>query len=150
MPRIQGAMPGLLDRLQLRARMTAALVLTSAGTAFVLLFGALWIVSDLIDRADRRELRSHYDFLQTLLQQEAHQATAMSALVASMPPVQQAMAQGDRAALMNLFGNGLAGLKPDYGVEQFQFHTPPATSFLRVHMPAKFGDDLSAFRKTVV
>ena len=91
-------MPGLLDRLQLRARMTAAFALTSAGTAFVLLFGALWIVSDLIDRADRRELHSHYDFLQTVLQQEAHQATTMSALVASMPPVQQAMAQGDRAA----------------------------------------------------
>ena len=26
----------------------------------------------------------------------------------------------------------------------------PATSFLRVHKPQKFGDDLSGFRKTVV
>lgn len=41
-------------------------------------------------------------------------------------------------------------LKPLYGIEQFQFHIPPATSFYRVHMPAKSGDDLSAFRKTVV
>ncbi len=41
-------------------------------------------------------------------------------------------------------------LKPKYGIAQFQFHKPPAISFLRVHKPQKFGDDLSAFRKTVV
>ncbi len=41
-------------------------------------------------------------------------------------------------------------LKPVYGIAQFQFHTPPATSFLRLHKPQKFGDDLSSFRKTVV
>jgi len=41
-------------------------------------------------------------------------------------------------------------LKPTYGIAQFQFHTPPATSFFRVHKPQKYGDDLSSFRKTVV
>ena len=33
---------------------------------------------------------------------------------------------------------------------QFQFHLPPATSFLRLHQPQKFGDDLSSIRATVV
>ena len=74
----------------------------------------------------------------------------MSAVVASMPPVQQAMAHTDRVALMGLFGAGLAELKADHDVEQFQYHTAPATSFLRVHQPAEFGDDLSSFRATVV
>lgn len=37
-----------------------------------------------------------------------------------------------------------------YDIEQFQFHTPPATSFYRAHAPARYGDDLSAFRKTVL
>jgi methyl-accepting chemotaxis protein len=41
-------------------------------------------------------------------------------------------------------------LKNDYDVRQFQFHLPPATSFLRVHKPEKFGDDLSGFRNTVL
>ncbi len=36
------------------------------------------------------------------------------------------------------------------GVAQFQFHTPPATSFLRLHKLRKYGDDLSKFRKTVL
>lgn len=52
--------------------------------------------------------------------------------------------------------NLLRLLKPVYdelskkGIAQFQFHLSPATSFLRVHKPEKFGDDLSSFRNTVV
>ncbi|WP_420266382.1 methyl-accepting chemotaxis protein [Candidatus Magnetominusculus dajiuhuensis] len=65
--------------------------------------------------------------------------------------IQTAFANGDRLALNNLtldfFKNKL---KPEYGVKQFQFHKPPAISFFRVHKPEKHGDDLSAFRQTVV
>ncbi|OEG62090.1 MAG: hypothetical protein BHK79_02470 [Halanaerobium sp. MDAL1] len=32
---------------------------------------------------------------------------------------------------------------------QFQFHLPDSTSFLRLHNPEKYGDDLSSFRFTV-
>jgi len=49
--------------------------------------------------------------------------------------------------LLPLFKNKL---KFKYDIKQFQFHTYPAISFLRLHKPAKFGDDLSAFRRTVV
>jgi methyl-accepting chemotaxis protein len=136
--------------LGLRTRITAALALASAGTAVFVLLGAMWIISGIIDRADERELRSHYDALQSRLGQESRRAAAMSAVVASIPAVQEAMARGDRDALMGLFGAGFAALKSDYGVDQFQFHTPPAISYLRVHQPQKFGDDLSSFRKTVV
>ncbi|PID63213.1 MAG: hypothetical protein CR986_00235 [Ignavibacteriae bacterium] len=41
-------------------------------------------------------------------------------------------------------------LRKKYGVAQFQFHKPPATSFLRLHKLSKFGDDLSSFRETVI
>jgi len=57
----------------------------------------------------------------------------------------------DRAGLVSellpFFSNKL---KPDFNVEQFQFHLPPAISFLRLHKPEKFGDDLSGFRQTVL
>ncbi|MCB9208326.1 MAG: PAS domain-containing protein [Ignavibacteriales bacterium] len=60
-------------------------------------------------------------------------------------------AQGDRDGvndlLFNLYDNSL---KKKHEIEQLQFHTPPATSFLRLHKPSKFGDDLSSFRQTVV
>ncbi len=35
------------------------------------------------------------------------------------------------------------------GVAQFQFHLPDSTSFLRLHSPEKYGDDLSSSRITV-
>ncbi len=134
----------------LRTRIIAALAFASATTAIFVLLGAMWIISGIVERADERELRSHYDALQSRLGQEARRAAAMSAVVAAIPAVQEAMAHDDRDALMRLFGAGFASLKADYGVDQFQFHTPPAISYLRVHQPKKFGDDLSGFRKTVV
>ncbi|MDA9436560.1 methyl-accepting chemotaxis protein [Bradyrhizobium sp. CCBAU 51627] len=134
----------------LRMRITVALAVTAAATALIAVLGAMWIIAGIIDRADQRELRSHYDALLSRIAEESHRAAAMSTVVAAMPATQEAMANQDREALVRLFGPVFAATKSEYGVEQFQFHTPPATSFLRVHQPAKFGDDLSSFRKTVV
>ncbi|BAM90377.1 conserved exported hypothetical protein [Bradyrhizobium oligotrophicum S58] len=122
----------------------------AAATALFVLVVAMWIIGGIIDRANERELHAQYDAFNLRLQLESTRAEAMSAVVAKIPAVQDAMAQNDRDALMRLFGAGMASMKSDYGVDQFQFHTPPATSFLRVHQSAKFGDDLSGFRKTVV
>ena len=143
-------MSGTRILLGLRGRISAALALAAAGTAIFVACGGLWIVDGIIDRANQRELRGHYDALLSDLRREANRAAAMSTVVALMPPVQQAMERGDRAALLGFFGAGFSRLRDHYGAEQFQFHTAPAISFLRVHMPAKHGDDLSGFRKTVV
>lgn len=35
------------------------------------------------------------------------------------------------------------------GIRQFQFHLADGTSFLRLHKPAKYNDDLLAFRETI-
>ncbi|MBF0425529.1 MAG: HAMP domain-containing protein [Magnetococcales bacterium] len=62
-----------------------------------------------------------------------------------------AFSKGDRETLTSLtLPFYEQRLKTIYDIEQFQFHLPPATSFLRVHEPRKFADDLSAFRKTVL
>ncbi len=67
------------------------------------------------------------------------------------PNTLKAMAEGNRDFLAKkyvpMFMNTL---KPKYGINIFQFHKAPAVSFLRVHKPKKFGDDLSAFRATVL
>jgi methyl-accepting chemotaxis protein len=136
--------------MNLRLRITLALIAASVLTAAILLVGSLHTISDVIRRADDRELRGHYDAVISRLAQESRQAAAMSAVVASIPAAQAALAQGDRDTLFKLFEPGYAVLKAQYGVDQFQFHTAPATSFARIHQPKKFGDDLSSFRKTVV
>jgi methyl-accepting chemotaxis protein len=74
----------------------------------------------------------------------------MAALVAGMPTAADAFGRGDRKRLTAEFSRGFNILKNDFKVAQFQFHVPPATSFLRLHQIEKYGDDLSSFRHTVL
>ena len=103
-----------------------------------------------IGTAEERELKSLFENVKATIAMESHSAEMMSNLVANIPDVNAAMAAGDRDKLNSMLGPAFKVLKKDYGVRQFQFHTPPATSFFRVHKPEKYGDDLSSFRKTVV
>jgi len=100
--------------------------------------------------AQERELRAQLSQFEGSVQSLLDSATSRSALVAEIPLVQKAMAENDRKTLEALFVPGFKIMKKQYGVGQFQFHLPPATSFLRVHKPKKFGDDLSGFRKTIL
>src|SRR6476469_10305339 len=108
--------------LGLRMRITLALAVTAAATALIAVLGAMWIIAGIIDRADQRELRSHYDALLSRIAEESHRAAAMSTVVAAMPATQDALAKQDRNALVSLFGPVFAATKSEYGVEQFQSH----------------------------
>jgi len=55
----------------------------------------------------------------------------------------------DREALL-VFTLPMMNKFKEMGIEQFQFHLPDDTSFLRVNQPEKYGDDLSNSRKMVV
>jgi len=103
-----------------------------------------------IARAETRELKGINDAFGAAIATTSDTGAGMAWLVAGVPEVQRAFAEGNRDRLAQLFVPGFETLKDKVGVDQFQFHTAPATSFLRVHMPAKFGDDLSSFRLTVV
>ena len=61
-----------------------------------------------------------------------------------------AFAGGDRASLARRHGDLFQRMRDVYGIAQYQWHVPPATSFYRFHAPETFDDDLSAFRATVV
>ena len=116
----------------------------------VLTFTNLSSMNRLIHEAERGALDAHFKAINNAIAAESRMAETMSAVIANIPLVQERFAAGDRKALNALFAPGFKLLAKDYGIDQFQFHTPPATSFFRVHMPAKFGDDLSSFRNTVV
>jgi methyl-accepting chemotaxis protein len=107
-------------------------------------------MQSLIHEAERSALDANFKAISNAVAAESRTAEAMSALVANIPLVQEKFDNGDRKQLHELFVPGFGRLNKDYGVEQFQFHTPPATSYFRVHKPEKYGDDLSAFRHTVV
>lgn len=116
----------------------------------VMTYANLEIMRSLIAQAEQNELEAHLKNLTNSIAAESRRAESMSALVASIPLVAEKISVADRQLLASLFVPGFKQISREYGVEQFQFHTPSAISFLRVHKPEKFDDDLSAFRHTVV
>jgi methyl-accepting chemotaxis protein len=124
----------------------AAAIVAGAAVGVPLYLGAEQLVAQAADR----ELNSLNRKLDTALQAEIDRAQAMAASVATQPWIGAAIANDDRVALAEAYGPGFAAMKAQHGVVQMQFHTPPATSFLRVHQLDKFGDDLSSFRFTVI
>jgi len=107
-------------------------------------------ISDVVREAEESELRELYRSATAEIESEGRLALAMSYIIASNAEISQAMADGRRDDLASLTKPLFKELKKQYSVRQFQFHLPPATSFLRLHKIQKFGDDLSSFRKTIV
>jgi methyl-accepting chemotaxis protein len=140
----------MLHNLRLWAKIMVVMGAAICGVGAVLTVTNLTNMQSLIREAERSALDAHLKAINNAIAAENRLAEAMSALIANIPLVQEKFDGGDRKLLSELFVPGFGVMKKDYGVEQFQFHTPPATSWLRVHMPAKFGDDLSSFRHTVI
>ena len=98
----------------------------------------------------RMTLEAIHAQIMQVIDQKQKQAYMMAAMVAERPDVQALFAQRDRAGLQALCLPLFQRYQREYGINVFHFHLPPATSFLRLQKPAKFGDDLSSFRFTVL
>jgi methyl-accepting chemotaxis protein len=96
-----------------------------------------------------QQLKLQYDSVIAALDYEGRAALAVSAVIASLPPVGEAIVKGDRDALGALLGGAMKALKAQ-GIPLVTFQTPPATAFYRAHDPKAFGDDASGRRVTVV
>jgi len=107
-------------------------------------------ISSVIDQAQLRELNDLYDRARAEIDSEGRLAEALSYVVSTAPTPKKLMAEGNRAQMAINMIPVFKELKKKYAVRQWQFHTPDAHSFFRVHKPEKYGDDLSSFRHTVV
>ncbi len=132
------------------ARFAIALIAMSVGTAALMGWFTNRHAIALIEQAEQRELMGRFHQLVDAIDGSASEARALAALVANLPGIPHLVATGQRDALAAQMVPSFKAMAKEFGIEQFQFHLPPATSFLRVHAPAKFGDDLSAIRQTVV
>lgn len=127
------------------------------GFALVLIFGIGVLLPLQLHNMDKLMLQTEKNALDRLYQAaldeidaQQSQALHLAAAVANQPAIQRDFAMQNRAALQEQLLPVFNNLKQMAGIEQMQFHLPPATSFLRLHNPAKFGDNLAAFRQTVV
>lgn len=140
----------MFSRLRIRTRLVVGFglfLLLVCGIVIPLLLADMKLV---IEEAERRELVSLFSQLEEKVESEQRLASALAAYVANQPEIQAYLKNDDREALQKSTQPAFEQLKNEYGLRQFQFHQPPATSYLRVHRTEKFGDDLSGFRDTVV
>jgi methyl-accepting chemotaxis protein len=131
------------------ARLILAISLTVAVACAIL--GTFSIVQEraLMQLALDQQLKLQYDSIIAALDYEGRAGLAVSAVIANLPPVTDAVAKGDREALLPLLQPTLEAIKSQ-GMPLISFHSPPAVAFFRVHDPKTYGEDISSRRKTVV
>ncbi len=78
------------------------------------------------------------------------QLSLLAKTIADIPQVQKDLFEQNREDLLSITLPMYKDLKSIIDLNVFHFHLAPATSFLRLQKPKKFGDDLSGFRHTVV
>ncbi len=132
------------------ARLALGFALTALIGVGVTTAANLWSADEMGETALDQKLSALRSTLSAAIDAEAARAVSMATAVAENTQVQDLFAAGERDALAALFVPSFEKMRAEQGVRQFQFHVAPATSFLRVHKPEKFDDDLSSFRMTVV
>ena len=113
------------------------------------LAAGLLFVGNLVEDGVARQLEAGSRQFAAEIQAQATRARSLARFVAAVPSFTEAFEARDRGRLSAHLTPTLAAMKTE-GIDQFQYHLAPATSFLRVYKPEKFGDDLSSFRNTVL
>ena len=131
------------------ARLILAISLTVAAACAILGSFSIMQQRALTQLALEQQLKLQYDSVIAALDYEGRAALAVSTVIATLPPVADAVASGDRDKLGSLLLAPSVALKAQ-GMPLISFQAPPAINFYRVHDPKAFGDDISARRTTVV
>jgi PAS domain S-box-containing protein len=115
---------------------------------------ALFVVSyrfqaSLIQVNEDTRLRNLYRVFLNDIESRKNAALSLAYLAAKNPEVAGALARRDRNRLITLLYPAYQILERDFGVRQFHFHLPPATSFLRLHALGQYGEKMEAYRPTI-
>jgi methyl-accepting chemotaxis protein len=131
------------------ARLILAISLTVAASCAILGTFSVMQQRALTQLALDQQLKLQYDSVIAAVDYEGRTAQAISAAVAALPPVADAILKDDRNALVALLGGSMKAMSSQ-GISLMTFTRPPATIFLRIHDPKAFGEDVSARRHTIV
>ncbi len=116
----------------------------------------------LYDIAEEKEMKAQHRVILNKMLNETKKAEAFGALLANIPAVQETFANRQREELRKLLMPSFEIMQKKYSIQQFHFHLAGlvekgdtagqysnAVSFLRLHQPENYGDDLSN-RKIIV
>lgn len=140
----------MLNNIKISIRMAVSIILMLVIVIAVMLIAIIGQFSQVQSGAEIRRLNDLHRTVQASLNKSSESALSVIDAIVSAPGVAKAFADKDRETLQSLTLPVFETLQRKYNVQQFQFHLPPATSFLRLHKLEKYGDDLSGFRFTVL
>ncbi|MDO5658116.1 MAG: methyl-accepting chemotaxis protein [Paracoccus sp. (in: a-proteobacteria)] len=118
--------------------------------AILVALGMAKLAGDLRSTLEQHENDMAEQVLAHAIDETVSDALARAELIASMADLQQAVARRDDATIERIMAASYPEMAERTGIAQLQFHIAPATSLIRVHQLGRRGDDLSAFRRTVV
>jgi methyl-accepting chemotaxis protein len=132
------------------ARLILAISLTVTAACAILGTFSILQQRSLTRLALEQQLKLQYDSIIAAVDYEGRATLAVSTAFASLKPIGDLIANGDREGLYTFLNDANKALKeqgiPLITVEQ----SPGATVFGRVHNQKTFGDDISSRRKTVL
>ncbi len=133
--------------LKIRTKLFTSITLTVLILFMGAAFYTIYKTTALIERTEHKRFELLSKEVQGKMNEQLEAAKMSVLSTANNTEVARVFAERDREALLKM-------LEPSYAavadvVAQFQFHLPDSVSFLRLHNPTKFGDDLSEFRMTV-
>jgi methyl-accepting chemotaxis protein len=129
--------------------MLPVVLLLIIGVSILVIF-AIQTQKDMLLKQEEAHLKSQVDAFNYQTSMQSETALALASTITYMPEVQALFAEKDREGLLNYLKPLYSDLNKQFNVEQAQFHLAPATSFLRMNKPEKFGDDLSSLRPMIV
>lgn len=124
----------------------SAIVLVVVGSSII----SSRLSSKIISSAEEKQFSLMRSIVAFNLQGAEERALARASMIADLPKARSLFAAQDRAGLLAEYGKMFAEQEEKFGVDQAQFHTSSSISFLRLHDPENFGDDLTKFRPLVV
>jgi methyl-accepting chemotaxis protein len=140
----------MFSDIRISVRLAVGIALTLLVVIVLMLPAVLGQLAVVTERAETRQLEDLHRTLQASVRDASAHALLTITSIVNATGVTEAFAVHDRARLQALTLPIFEALKRNHNISQFQFHLPPATSFLRLHQLEKYGDDLQTFRATVV
>lgn len=136
-----------LKRLSIKGKIALAVITIILVLSGILTFYSINQTDNIVKDEEEESMDAVGDFLQSKMNGKLDAARMSVLSIANNPEIQELFAEREREELIDKLQPVYNELSDD--VAQFQFHEPDSTSFLRLHSPDNFGDDLSGFRETV-
>ncbi len=102
---------------------------------------------NMIEAEEQERHQTLVNLTNSTMDEQLEKAELLAMNLINNPEVQRLFAERNREELADFLAASYEPIKNDFA--QWQFHLPNSTSFLRLHMPDNYGDDLSSFRETV-